>query len=333
LIRASVFALLLGGLLEMSSAKLVKSWEGFLGGTPIWMDLEIPDGDGKMRGSYYYKHVGIPLRLEGFREEFRFVLQEKTPQGKVTGSFELGWNDEDDSVYGMWSKSTWKNEFEKVSLARAVPSDRRFAVHRYDRLFTDGAHTLKAEIAGSRGEFGGRGDVLVTFDQKAILSIGVKTWISDGNDKSITSWFLFDLGRKRRIRLEEEMDPRGSERFKQVLHPLFDAALRDLRTKRKDPEWEAALSGWSPDSAFWADTASALDSVFSASRYDPWSSWLTEVHLDADSIYMGTGGRDFFNLYPIDMRKYEHLEFAIPVLELIPCLKPGSILRNLARSP
>jgi hypothetical protein len=66
------------------------SFEGVVGLSMIWMDLRIPQGNGKISGSYFYYKYGKEIALEGERKKDKLTLRESF-KGRATGGFKLNY--------------------------------------------------------------------------------------------------------------------------------------------------------------------------------------------------------------------------------------------------
>jgi hypothetical protein len=73
---------------------------GSIGGAAIWMDLQVPSGDGAVTGTYFYLKHKKELKLAGTKHATSLLLEERYG-GKVTGILKIQYP----------SSSTWQPKF------------------------------------------------------------------------------------------------------------------------------------------------------------------------------------------------------------------------------
>jgi hypothetical protein len=84
-----------------TSIIIAQSYEGTIGFEHyVWMDLSLPNANGEITGSYFYKTRCIPITLEGKKSTTAIDLTERTKSNKITGRFTL--KDNGDSLIGKW---------------------------------------------------------------------------------------------------------------------------------------------------------------------------------------------------------------------------------------
>lgn len=109
-----------------------QSFEGYLHGNMagkeislyIWSDLRIPETDGIVTGSYFYKNIGKEIILSGNKRGKQITLTEKDKNQKTTGTFLL--HDNNGNLEGIWLKHAATDTL-NVELYRTNPSIRNTA--------------------------------------------------------------------------------------------------------------------------------------------------------------------------------------------------------------
>jgi hypothetical protein len=305
-----------------------ESFEGFLGGFPIWMDLSLPAGDGPARASYFYKKVGAPILLEGERSGGKLILREKDAKGRVTGVFECSWQEKD--LAGDWEKPGAKKRL-PVRLARTDTAYKAHAVHRFADLKLLEEGNLAKAIGSWDGEGSdGPAEVTYLYDRRNILSVevswsGMGAYPVSGSDR-----YLFDLKRRKQVSIWDEIDAAGLKRIWKVLGPKLDAELKEGRRGFSDSEWVEALA--KPDEAEnWDEPGKKLDGIFSASHTMPAPGAFSDCYLDSADFHFHTS--NWFGFPHVIQNMDVTVEIPMPLAELATYLKPGSFLRALVREP
>jgi hypothetical protein len=71
-------------------------------GLYIWSDLMIPEGDGTVKGAYFYKTIGKEILLSGKKFGKQITLTERDKNQKTIGTFLL--NETNGNLKGFWLK-------------------------------------------------------------------------------------------------------------------------------------------------------------------------------------------------------------------------------------
>lgn len=212
------------------------SFRGMLENAPIWMDLELPKGDGKVTGSYQYLKYGKPIALQGGKTGSDLRLEEKSG-GKVTGLFKVALapleNEkvtqfsafEKMSLSGTWNKPGKRKEL-SVWTYQVDPAYRSCALVSPDSLQLEGGKTfgdeLDEHIEGENSNpevevktvdrsyeiSGCAGGFLSTYTSWVYTSAYHPTRIEMGSSRRV-----FDLAAKQEIRLSNEIDEKEKKRF------------------------------------------------------------------------------------------------------------------------
>jgi hypothetical protein len=78
---------------------------------PVQFDLVIPDGSGKVTGTYFYRKIGQKIDLAGTTDGQTVSLSERDGKtGNIAGTFILEYSDE--QLSGVWNKSGSKDTFQ-----------------------------------------------------------------------------------------------------------------------------------------------------------------------------------------------------------------------------
>jgi hypothetical protein len=223
---------------------------------PIWVDVNIPTGDGPISGSYFYKHVGKPISLTGERRADTLHATETDSKGAVTGTFTCIIHR--DSMVGTWVGPK-EIHASRVLLFKAEPTDKKFSVlPKADKLKLATGGTLADRIKEYSSEDGSNnGSVEVGVCRKGIYSVSYY-WEYDGGGDPPSSARIshtFDLASRKEIVLNSEIEPKRRREFYSRNHAKIQSELSALRKEHSDSEWIEALGNrmqkipGSPDSA------------------------------------------------------------------------------------
>lgn len=213
------------------------SFRGTLGNALIWMDLELPGGDGKVKGSYMYLKYGKPIPLEGAKQGSDLRLEEKSG-GKATGLFRvaLGPMQEDNkliqfsafekmSLSGTWNKpgkrkelSVWAYQVDPAYRACALASpdslqlasgksfgnelDEHIEVENSNSGIEEKTEVRSYEISGCAG------GLMSTYASWTYTHEYRPTYFVSGSSRRV-----FDLAGKKEVLLSEEIDEKEKKRF------------------------------------------------------------------------------------------------------------------------
>lgn len=243
-------------LLLPAAGKSPASFRGTLHDKIIWMDLDLPDGDGTAIGTYRYVRYGSPISLEGERKGDSLHLREVF-KGKVNGIFDL-------ALYGQETRNlslerpaftqggiqgTWKRPGKRKTLAVDAgsidPSFRACALLSADSLLLADGETFGSEMdkhtelefTDSRREGprierdygisscgGGFFSALVSW---SYTSANHLDYLEAGSTRH-----LFDLSRRREIVLAEQIDPAKKRAFAEWFSQDPDSLLPDIYLDR-----------------------------------------------------------------------------------------------------
>jgi hypothetical protein len=79
------------------------TYEGTIGISHVWMDIDIKGQDGKIQGSYFYLKSGAGIRLEGKKTGDSISLSEYDESGKASGRFQCVKKEKE--IEGEWTSS------------------------------------------------------------------------------------------------------------------------------------------------------------------------------------------------------------------------------------
>ncbi len=320
-----------------------KAYEGYfnpgnLQVTPVWMELEIPDSDGPVTGSYFYKKKGLPLQLAGARHGDQIQMSESEKKGAVTGAFSLKITR--DSLAGTWSppkqNPTNTGSSTMVVFYPASPEDKKFAVFPKPRdlKLLDGK-TFAQELQESGDEEGAGKKSLpaigIAFYRKNIVSLSIGGEFTGGAyPQSWSTHFNFDLDTKKEFQVDDEIDSRKSNAF----HKLINAKLQQQMTQERlavdKEEWESAFERIIQD--LQNDSENPLDTCFNIDSHAVCGTG------DGPNYYEFTGKdlhwhMDHFFGFPHVIQAMDlYLDVSIPLSELKKYLKQDSRLNHLVQN-
>lgn len=250
-------------ILSLSLPSHADPFEGYIhlavgGFAPIWMDLQVPEADGPITGTYFYKKVGKEISLQGERKGAVIRLTEYGAQRAVTGLFTL--TRFEDSLVGTWNlpKDTGKL---RVLLHRSAPEYQPYAkMPKPGELILSGGKTLAQEIREGREDAEnpqGKGPALdIDFFRKGVIGLSYGLEYMGAYSTSIGVYHTFDLAAKpkREIVLHNEIEPKQRKRFYGLLRRRIQAELAAHRKTATDEEWHSLFEariqedGGDPDS-------------------------------------------------------------------------------------
>jgi hypothetical protein len=311
---------------------------------PIWMDLRLPDGDGKVTGSYLYLKHGKAIELTGGKTGDSLVLRE-TLNGKTNGNFRLrlsvlteespAWKiarSSKRSLDGTWKKPGKKRE-SRTSLTESDPAFLSCALLDPD--------SLELEAGGSYPSLGSEKSWLETDDEipgDVEWKPEPRFWVAhcaDGLAGVRFDWFkhqppgmisesgtmrhLFDIARRREVTFGKEIDSSKSGACLAYLAKRLDPLLAGFRGQAPDSEWEKALD-WREDKS------KGIGSFFKTGVETP-----LELYLEDGKAYVG-----YSHFLGLDDRRRSDLGIVnddvfieVPMRDLMKYLRPGSLLRKL----
>ena len=226
------------------------SLQGILNLQPVWLDLQLPEADGKVSGSYFYLKTRKPIALSGERKGDSLFLTE-TYGNKVTGMFRLSAEKKpqgDESqlpfpgpevwiINGTWNKPGKKTGL-NVNGYQSDPANRSCILIDLDSLITSGGNSFGKELdenderertnSDLEGPFPKR-EFMVTSCWKGFYSVHAKWIFSEAYHPSgMESAFVrhvFDKATKQEVSLANELDTSTVKSFTAKLAKDLDVQL------------------------------------------------------------------------------------------------------------
>jgi len=208
---------------------------GDIGGATIWMDLNMPSGDGAVTGTYFYLKHGKKLRLAGTKKDESLLLEERY-NGKVTGILKITrlasamWLDkfariDQLQIVGTWNKPG-KTATTPLLATQSDPAYKACAKINIDQLsMQDGksfGQTLEQRPWAATDDEDGKEDTSVsrkfeiTHCGNGLFGASYEysyLWGGRVDPETPTAYQTFDVGTKQQLSLESEIAPDQSAAF------------------------------------------------------------------------------------------------------------------------
>jgi hypothetical protein len=291
----------------------------------IWVDIEIPKGNGIVRGSYFYKAIGKDIQLLGEKRGSIILLTEKDKNHKIIGTFSLMLNN--DSMVGYWSKSNSQDSLQ-VKLYKTNPSFRNTAkLPKLKDLLSEDIDFYSQGLDSNSIDQSITYDVL--FARGNLLSIELHWENYSYTAHYGTIHYTYNLSTKEIINLKDEI----SDSCQAYLSKEIQEIVTSYREEYSDSEWVEGLHPYVEGYDAYSDSsqeyriaaAQRINDLFTVTSLPEKS----EIYLDEDGLkcyiqdyceqYYSAGNRAMtFNcLVSIPFEKIKFL------------IKKESILQNL----
>ena len=313
-----------------------ESYEGFIGDAyAVWFDLTIPELDGKVEGSYFYKKYGEDIPVNGIKKGTLLALEEFAEREKVTGIIEC--RILKDSIVGTWKKPGRRSGL-SLNLHKSDPQFRIYAeAMNGSNLHLAGGGTLYGELnsGGYTDEDGkpvnGPLDLQVHYRGKGVFSTSFHWAFFGAYLTAGITYHTFDMSTGKEIVLWKEIDGAKMEAFNRYLAPKIEPVLAETRKEYPDSEWAGALSTWMQENEFTRIRDSVGEFfILRDIRDDAFLTPLiegTNYYIDSTAVHLDVSS--YFDLPHVIQSMDVSGEVEIPFKDLMKYLTKNSVLRKL----
>jgi hypothetical protein len=262
-------------ILLISVSAFTQSYEGTIGKYPVWFDLIVPDTNGAVKGSYFYKKHKKGMNLQGSKNGQNLQLTETDVKKAITGYFDCKYFG--DSIKGTWSKKQGKAPSLNIVAYKTNPRAREyFKTDALEDLPLSDGRTFRDELERFSKEMNEHAE---TSEEKLVpeisccqtgnfLTLDITWQWSSGPYPDGGTWgrYLYDLKAKREIDFYDQIAPEKRESFSNGLCTEFQKQLNAYRKRYPDSEWIQPLTGWlngQDDGPRRVVTTHTVDSIFS----------------------------------------------------------------------
>ena len=211
-------------------------YEGYISGNlPVWVELNIPNIDGLVTGTYFYKKNGVKINLTGEVKSNKISLTEKNKDGVITGVFNC--TNYNDSITGIWNKPK-NTKTVSVKMYLVIPEFKNVAIiPSSDKLMLASGNPLNKEISGSVNENGKNPKLQYIFAERGVLST-LYEWEASGAYSSMgTVFHNFNLYNQKEIILSHEIKPSELNSFKEKIKKIMREDLNKYKKDYSEEEW------------------------------------------------------------------------------------------------
>lgn len=216
---------------------------GDIGSGPIWMDLNVPSGDGAVTGTYFYLKHGKELRLSGTKKDSTLLLEERY-NGKVTGTLRItypdsgGWLVRFARLDRLQIRGTWNKPGKKAATpllaTQSDPAYKACAKINIDQLsMADGksfGQTLEQRPWANTDDGDGQSDTSVSRDfeithcANGLFGASYEysyLWGGRMDPETPTAYQTFDLSTMQELTLAGEIAPDQAASFDRYVKKRF----------------------------------------------------------------------------------------------------------------
>lgn len=291
---------------------IAQSYEGYIGDNlPVWLDVDTAGKDSGITASYFYKNIGVGIRLAGEKKGNKITLTE-TNRNKVTAFFScisMG-----DSMTGSWQKSAGKETL-TVRLYRVPAGYKQIsAIPGLSKLVLTSGKTLNDAINEKVDERGKIPVMQFHFAEKAVASGYIKYYTGSSRQFEENELYNFNLAKKKQILLTEEITVSTFSDFKKKISGMVQDKFNEHRNKYTEQEW-LSLFG---------DNRQDLDSRFTVGELS--NEALNIFFIKHDGVYIRIV--ESFGLPDFGRAMWLYADIKISFGELCNYLNRESVLRN-----
>lgn len=316
------FCMSLITLLCFNTLSFSESYEGWIDNFPVWFDLSMPQNDGPVNGSYFYKKVGVAITLKGEKKGSKVNLTEYGKKGIPTGYFDCSLSE--DSIVGYWGKKSGENLY-KLTITRTDSSYRSCAINqgKCEKIIRD-AMVYDPDVDAERPIYS------CLYSRKNIFCASIN-WHSIGAYETFSfEYYIYDLLTMNQIKIWDEIDPAAEKDFYKYLAPDIQNFLTELHASQTDSVWSEHFEIFDQNEPV-KDTAAALKKIFSVPlTLDQIRKKIPVCYIEGESVHFESADYGYLGFPHVIQALDMMYHIKIPFEDFIPFLKRFSPLRSLA---